>query len=138
MKGTEFLLLLIGNLDGTIEGEARLQKLTFLAKTEYGIQLPFEFTQSQYGPFSDKIRTCLKEMESSGLLKEKKGEYMNIFILTKKGKKELSKIRETFLSENRCTNNLVERFGRKRMHHILSYIYGRYMKIEEDTHVSTT
>jgi uncharacterized protein YwgA len=130
MKGTEFLLLLIGNLD-TTEGEARLQKLTYLAKTEYGCELPFEFTWSHYGPFSGEIQNYLKEMESAGLVK--KAEYI---MLTKKGKEEFSKMRKIFPSENECIGNLVERFGHKRIHDVLSYIYGRYMKLEEDSRVS--
>lgn len=33
--------------------------------------------------------------------------------------------------------NLVERFGHKRIHDVLSYIYGRYMELEEDSRVSS-
>ncbi|KYK35795.1 MAG: hypothetical protein AYK19_09980 [Theionarchaea archaeon DG-70-1] len=132
MEGTEFLLLLIGSLEGTIEGEARLQKLTFLATAEYKIQLPFEFARSSYGPYSGEIQYSLKEMESAGLLKEEAEEYISIFTLTEEGKREFNKIKRKFPSENERINNLIERFGRKRIHDILSYIYGRYMKPREE------
>lgn len=135
MKKDEFLLLLIGSLGGTIEGETRLQKLTFLAKTEYDVHLPFQFKWSNYGPFSDDVEDCKKEMELSGLLKEERipleSYKMHSFTLTEKGKKEFNRIKQGFWLENEVVNNLIGRFGQKRLHDILSYVYGRYTKNEE-------
>ena len=134
MKGKQFLLMLIGSFGCTIEGETRLQKLAFLAKEEHGIKLPFKFTWSNYGPFSGDVRDCIQAMETEGLLKQEKvergpgiGKYMiRVFTLTEKGKKELNSISKEFQVENKIIISLIERFGHKPLHYVLSYIYGRY------------
>lgn len=134
MKGKQFLLMLIGSFGCTIEGETRLQKLTFLAKEEHGIKLPFEFTWSNYGPFSGDVWDCIQAMETEGLLKQEEVErgsgmatYMiRVFTLTEKGKKELNSIKKEFQVENRIIIDLIERFGHKPLHYVLSYVYGRY------------
>ena len=139
MNGKQFLLMLIGFFGCTMEGETRLQKLTFLAKEEYGIQLPFKFTWSNYGPFSGDVRDCLQVMEVEGLLEQKKvkrglptGSYMiHIFALTEKGKKELNAAKKEHQTENKIINSLIERFGRENLHDVLAYVYGRYEKTEE-------
>jgi uncharacterized protein YwgA len=139
MKEKQFLLLLIGSFGHSIEGETRLQKLVFLAKEEYGIQLPFEFKWSNYGPFSGDLRDYLQKMEIEGLLEQREvemeshaGPYMiRVFTLTEKGKRELSSIEKEHQSEDESINKLFERFGQKRLHDILAYVYGRYEETEE-------
>jgi len=66
------LLLLTFLKYGDIIGRKRFQKLMYLAKHKYDIEVPFVFVRYLYGPYSREMQRVLDNLVTNGLIKEDK------------------------------------------------------------------
>ena len=75
---------------GPILGRKRFQKMMFLAKMKYMLDIPFIFVKYHYGPYSKDLQETLDRLANFGLILEKSKKIDNFkavyeYRLTKKG-----------------------------------------------------
>ncbi len=136
MEIEDFLLLLLDELNGTIESETRIQKLAFLTEREIDLNLGIGFKWHHYGPYSKDVTNRLqglKKEEMMTIKKERRVTFMGdsytikTFSLTPEGRVKAKKIRERV--SNRILENirsLIKQYGLKRLSDLLNYIYMSY------------
>jgi uncharacterized protein YwgA len=136
METQDFLLLLLDAFGGKAESETRMQKLTFLAKKEYDVDLDVKFKWHNYGPFSEDLKKAFSELREKDLIRidsEIRKTFMNDkyritkFQLTDKGRAAAHFAEKTDSpDEVNCVNAIVKQYGHSPLSDILSYVYGAY------------
>ena len=76
---------------GPILGRKKFQKMMFLAKMKYMLDIPFIFVKYHYGPYSSELQNTIDRLKLMGMIKETRRE-VDFFVsvyeyeLTEKGK----------------------------------------------------
>jgi len=128
------LLLLTFLKYGDIVGRKRFQKLMYLAKHKYNIEVPFIFVKHLYGPYSREMQTVLDNLVTHGLVRETKiigneGIVEYKYSLTDRGKFALSIIPFN-VNEERKIKKLIEKYKYKSTKDIVKEVY-EHAGIEE-------
>ena len=133
-----YLLLFLKDA-GTIEGKTKFQKLIFLAKKEYNLNIGYDFVKYSYGPYSFELTNDLETLESLELIDVAKSEFLNhgspfvgkqlTYILSKKGDK-LIKDDEFLFADNtkkEIIDTVINEWNDKPLKTIIKYVYSKYM-----------
>jgi len=89
-----FLLKVLKEHDGKINGRKRFQKIIFLLKEKFNIPFSYKFLKYYYGPYSYELQSDLSMMVDMGLITEKYDGLTYTYELTEKGKKLLDSLAE--------------------------------------------
>ena len=121
------LLLLTFLKYSNIDGRKRFQKLMYLAKFKFNIEVPFIFIKYFYGPFSKEMQEVLDKLVSVGLIKETKiinefGIVEYRYSLTDRGKAVLQIISLDSEEENKI-KQLIEKYKHKSTPEIVEEVY---------------
>lgn len=104
------------------QGNTKIQKLVFLGKHEFDLDIPYKFTPYHHGPFSKELARDMGKLMTLGLvdpLEEK-------FELSEKGKKIAQQIcDELDLSQIRGISEL-ENYSRMSLRWLLNLVYKKY------------
>ena len=133
----EWIIALLHAVGGKIKGRLRLQKLMFLLKHEYGIEIPYEFTPYMYGPYSADIFEDLGALKGGGLL-EIQGQSIEpremvgdpamtmSFNLTEKGGKKAREIHKKLPEKVKRVLPELNRFNKMSLGELIKYVYDNY------------
>lgn len=136
-SGRDWILALLHASGGKIRGRLRIQKLMFLLKHGYKIEVPYNFIPYAYGPYCADIFEDLTELKEEGLVGIR-GEGSELhemaedpktmsFFLTEKGKEEASRVYRKLPSETRMALiALNARFNRMSLRDLIRYVYENY------------
>ncbi len=127
MNRKKELLLLTFLKYSDIIGRKRFQKLMYLAKFKFNIEVPFIFIKYFYGPFSREMQEVLDKLVSAGLIKETKiisefGIVEYRYSLTDKGKAILQIISLDSKEEEKI-KHLIEKYKHKPTTEIVDEVY---------------
>ena len=128
------LLLLTFLKYGDIIGRKRFQKLMYLAKHKYDIEVPFVFVRYLYGPYSREMQRVLDNLVTNGLIKEDKiigneGIVEYKYSLTNRGKFAISIISFNVKEEEKI-KKFIEKYKYKSTKDIVKEVY-EHAGIEE-------
>ena len=139
-----YILLLLN--EGSVREKLRLQKLMFLLQKEIverkGLKISidqYDFTAYNYGPFSDELIDDVEFLKDLGLINVKKENDIEIYEITKKGRKflaDLSKRIPNFTknllqSIEREIENLRRKWDKEPLKKLLRYVYENYPEYTE-------
>ena len=128
----KWLLALLHAVGGAVEGSTRLQKLFFLSKHEFGLELPYNFLPFLHGPFSADINDDALDLENAGLVQvQREMVEPTLYALTPKGKRVAKEIFEKLPKEDKRTLTKVKRFNEMGLAELLKYVYTKYPKESE-------
>jgi len=113
MKPHEFILLVLNEYGGTIQGKTLLQKLTYFSALAVAPDLPQKlgYKAHYYGPYSATVDDALGRLESLGFVEESRVPYGVLgdrgfevkrfdYELKKDGKAVAARLRETYPQES--------------------------------------
>jgi len=135
MKPEDFFLLILAELNGSVESETRIQKLAFLASKEKAIDLGLQFRWHHYGPFSNDFKNCIKQLSNKlvRIRKEERCTFMgdsyliHIFDLTPSGQARVNQLKKDLPQHKKqLIHDLVVDYGHKPLNDILDHIYKTY------------
>lgn len=118
-----------------IEGKTKFQKMIFLGKREYGLDVGYTFEKYNYGPYSEELSRNLESLIDLGFIAVKEeifdteGHFpgvKNTYFITERGEKVLD--REIFNEEETTkVNKILTRWNNKSYKEIIDYVYSKYM-----------
>lgn len=91
-----FLLLIIKHLK-KVKGRTRFQKVVYLLKEKYGLEMFYKFMPYYYGPYSDDLQSDIDILSRLGIISVEtvslsEGRVLYVHTLTDKGKRLTNKI----------------------------------------------
>ncbi|MHC1609464.1 MAG: hypothetical protein ACXQS3_04520 [Candidatus Methanofastidiosia archaeon] len=108
-----------------ITGRKRFQKLMYLAKNKYSVNVPFIFTKHFYGPYSREMQEVIDSLELFGYIKERNIHYDQKVVynyeITEKGKKILELMADN--SDDAKINSFLEEYKRFSTNSIVEEAY---------------
>lgn len=118
-----------------IEGKTKFQKMIFLGKREYGLDVGYTFEKYNYGPYSEELSRNLESLIDLGFIAVKEETFdtdghfpgvKNTYYITEKGKKVING--EVFnYDETTKVNKILTHWNHKSYKEIIDYVYSKYM-----------
>lgn len=137
--GGDWILILLHASGGGIRGRLRLQKLMFLLKHGYKLEVPYDFIPYAYGPYCADIFEDLADLRDGGFV-EVRGQGAEphelardpktmSFFLTDRGKERARELYRELPSEAKgALIALNSRFNRMSLGDLIKYVYEHYPK----------
>ena len=131
----EWILTLLHIMGGKVEGRLRLQKLIFLLRHEYEIEIPYKFIPYMYGPYSADIFEDLATLKDKRLLevegesiepREMVGDLAMSFNLTKQGEEKAKEIYMKLPGKAKQALLSLRRFNKMNLRELVRYVYDKY------------
>jgi hypothetical protein len=130
MNKKEFLLRFL-DLAKTIKGRTKFQKMIFLAKQEFNLDLGFEFKLYYYGPYSFDLSDFIREQIKEGNIVEDTN-YFDMegnapqydFKLTQKGKEKSESLSNEFDDK---IKKVINTWNTKSYTEIINHVYDKYV-----------
>ena len=116
-----------------IDSKTKFQKLVFLAKKEYNLDLGYDFKQYNYGPYSEELSLDIEALKQLGFINVKEEIISNLnennypiiryeFEISDLGKELVNNSK----SDLNINNNLLS-WNKKELRDIISYVYDKYV-----------
>lgn len=122
-----------------IEGKTKFQKMIFLGKREYGLDVGYSFEKYNYGPYSEELSRNLESLIDLGFIDvrteifETEGPYpgvKNTYLISKKGREIIEKIEIFNSKETEMAEKIIKEWNHKSYRDVIDYVYGKYINNE--------
>ena len=129
-------LLLFVKLAGEIDGKTKLQKLLFLGKNEFNLDINFDFEKYNYGPYSFGLTADLEVLVQLGLINaqteyfETDNEFRGrkiTYTLSDKGGKIAEEVTAKYSDFIKSAQSVLSKWGDKPLSEIIRYVYDKYL-----------
>lgn len=118
-----------------IDGKTKFQKMVFLSKKEYGLDIGYNFEKYNYGQYSEELSRNLESLIDLGFIAVKEeifdtdGQFpgvKNTYFITEKGKKVIN---GNIFNKEEITkvNEVLTNWNHKSYKDIIDYVYSKYM-----------
>lgn len=104
------------------QSNTKIQKLTFLEKHEFGIQVPYDFSPYKHGPFSKELARDMGKLLTLGLMDPLENQYE----LTEEGEKVAEEMLEELTPPERNKIENLEKYSRMDLRRLLNLVYKKY------------
>lgn len=104
------------------QGNTKMQKLIFLMKEEFGIDVPYDFNPYKHGPFSKELARDMGKLMTLNLVDPLESSYS----LTSEGKETARELYESLDQTSKDTIDDLEKYEKMTLRSLLNYVYDIY------------
>ncbi|KXB03006.1 hypothetical protein AKJ48_04335 [candidate division MSBL1 archaeon SCGC-AAA261O19] len=105
-----------------VDGATRMQKLLFLLKRKFGVEVPYNFSPYKYGPFCKNLARDMACLVTAGLTDNTEESY----ILTSEGEEMAEEIFENLSKKVREAIGSLEKFNKMELRRLLNLVYTQF------------